>query len=249
MERPALHWVCVVVLVTVPLFGCSDETAASGGTGGSGDTRGDGGTGGDGGGGQGGAATCVPKELECTSSEIDPIQEMCMIFVPDQANACDGTESLANPTSCTPSGNTVMHKLTKMQTAADCNAGFDLDGCDGESCAIGLLDQADGVNGVDNGLGASGALLAGLGENLVILDQVFHDAICTGGIDIEIEVDAVPEEGCAVVTVSAAGVSGDPVPMNLSDDGCLSGTLGTIPIALGGVQGAIENTVVRMTVS
>jgi predicted outer membrane repeat protein len=49
MERSILYWVCVCALVVLPLVGCSDETAAAGGTGGtggSGDTRGDGGTGG-----------------------------------------------------------------------------------------------------------------------------------------------------------------------------------------------------------
>ena len=54
MGRLVLHWVCVCALV-VPLVGCGEETATTGGSGGSGGTGGDGGTGGVGGdGGTGG---------------------------------------------------------------------------------------------------------------------------------------------------------------------------------------------------
>ena len=62
MGRLVLHWVCVCALVALPVGGCSEETAAiggSGGSGGAGGTAGDGGSGGAGGtagtGGSGGA--------------------------------------------------------------------------------------------------------------------------------------------------------------------------------------------------
>ena len=192
---------------------------------------------------------CAPSEAECASSEIDAISESCEIIVPDQASTCDGTESTENPSSCTASGNTVTHKLTKMQVVANCNAGYDLDGCNGNSCALAGLAPGEGANGIDNALGSLGPLLVGVGVNLALFDWAFHQEICAGGIDIEIEVDAVPAEGCAVVTVSAAGAPGAPVPMNLSDDGCLSGAVGTIPITVAGVEVAIDNAIVRMTVS
>ena len=197
-------------------------------------------------------AGCQISARQCIGSEIAPIEQICEILVPDQASACDGTESIENPTSCMASGNTVTYKLTQMQIAPDCNTGYDLDDCTGSTCSSPLAGP-DGANGVDNALNIAGRLLEhafpSCADTLGRLDQAFHSAICTGGIDIEIEVDAVPEESCAVVTLSGAGVPGDPIPMNLSDDGCLSGTLGTIPIGVAGVQGAIENAVVRMTVS
>jgi len=193
---------------------------------------------------------CVPSERECESSEIHPIEPMCEIIVPDQSSACDGTESVENPTSCTGSGTTVAYKLTRMQVATDCDTGFDLDNCNGSSCMLGGFASPDGANGVDNGLGGSAVVWQAIsGADLGNLNQAFHEGICTGTIDIEIEVDAVPAESCALVAVSAAGVQGDPIPMNLSDHGCLSGALGRIPLRIGDVDGAIDRAVVRMTVS
>jgi hypothetical protein len=255
MERSILGWVCVCALVVLPLVGCSDETAAAGGTGGSGDTRGDGGTGGDGGGGQGGVVACVPNELECANAQIDPIEEMCEITVPNQPSACSGTESSENPASCTASMNPVTHQLNRMQLAANCNVGFNLDGCDGQSCSAILADAGiEGADGVDNFLVFWDDFCADKGcipWDLLPLDQAFHDAICTGGIDIGFEVDANTAENCALVTVLDGGepVAGGPIPMNLSGEGCLSGRLGTFPLSLRGVQGTIENALVRMTVS
>ena len=247
MGRLVLHWVCVFALVALPVGGCSDET----GDGGSGGSAGSGGVGGEGG--VVGEA-CVPSERECVNSEIGPIEEMCEIVVPDQPSACDGTESTVNPTSCNASGNTVVHKLTQLQIVADCNTGYNLDGCDGFVCSTPLVGVADdGANGVDSALAIVGSLVEqgfpGCDDALGRMDQALHDATCTGAIDIEIEVDTVPEEGCAVVRLSALGATSDPIPMKLSDDGCLSGTVGTIPISLGDIQGAIENAAVRMTVS
>ena len=254
MTRYLFGFMCVLAL---GVMGCG-ETAAAGGTGGSGDTRGDGGTGGDGGGGQGGVVACVPNELECANAQIDPIEEMCEITVPNQPSACSGAESSENPTSCTASMNPVTHQLNRMQIAANCSVGFNLDGCDGQSCFAALADtRIDGADGVDNFLvfwdekcvGSRGGSCTPW--DLVPLDQAFHDAICTGGIDIGFEVDANTEENCALVTVLDGGepVVGGPIPMNLSGEGCLSGRLGTFPLSLRGVQGTIENALVRMTVS
>lgn len=245
--RSIFGFICVLALGVI---GCS-ETVGTGGSGGAAGADGDGGTGGEGGIGGVLGEPCVPAERTCESLEaIDPIQEMCEIIVPDQPSVCDGTASITNPMSCIASGNAVTHKLTKMQMVADCNAGYDLDGCDGRSCVSGGLAGGEGVSGVDNGLAVLAIhLRTSRGLNPSDLDQAFHDAICTGEIDLEIEVDLVPEENCAVVTISAGGVAGDPIPMNLSDDGCLSGTLGSIPIGFGETNGAIENALLRTTVS
>jgi hypothetical protein len=80
MERSVLHWVCVVVLVTVPLFGCSDETAAAGGSGGS---RFDGGSGGVGGSDLCGDVDCDDGN-ECT-------EDTCADGVCDNAPVADDT--------------------------------------------------------------------------------------------------------------------------------------------------------------
>jgi hypothetical protein len=60
MERSVLGWVCVCALVAPPLVGCSDETAAAGGSGGS---RFDGGTGGVG-------VSCEGTVCPCTEAGI-----------------------------------------------------------------------------------------------------------------------------------------------------------------------------------
>jgi hypothetical protein len=196
--------------------------------------------------------TCLPSGWECSSPElVEPIVKMCEINVPDQLSACDGTESIENPTSCTGSGSTVTYKLTQMQLVRDCNTGYDLDGCDGLSC-VSPLTFGEGTYGIDNGLLVFDGICFEKGctpIDIGSLDQAFHDAICAGGIDIEIEVAAASDEGCAVVTMTAGGEPGEAIPMNLSDDGCLSGNVGAIPIQLAEGQSTIENAVVRMTVS
>ena len=247
----------LVLLVVFVLASCS-ETSGTGGVGGmAGDgDAGAGGDGGIGGGGVGGEA-CVPNEFECQSAQIAPIEEMCEIVVPNQPSACSGAESSENPASCTASMKPVTHQLNRMQLAPNCNVGFNLDGCDGQSCFSPLTEQLEGADGVDNSLVFwDEKCISGKGEDctpwdLVPLDQTFHDAICTGGIDIGFEVDANTEDNCALVTVLDGGepVVGGPIPMNLSSEGCLSGRLGTFPLSLRGVQGTIENALVRMTVS
>jgi hypothetical protein len=83
MERSILHWVCVCALVALLVGGCSDETAAAGGTGG------DGGTGGSGGADPCERITCGP-DTECR------IDGVCNA----SARLCDYT-LVADRTTCT----------------------------------------------------------------------------------------------------------------------------------------------------
>ena len=67
-------------------------------------------------------------------------------------------------------------------------------------------------------------------------------------------IDANPAESCANVQVSSGGDTSDVIvnistPANEGDPVCASGTLGTIPVTIGGVAGAFGNAVIRMTVS
>ena len=79
MGRPVLQWVCVFVLVALPVGGCSDETTATGGTGGDG-----------GSGGMGGADLCEGIECDdfddCTDDVCDATDSMC-----DSTPVADGT--------------------------------------------------------------------------------------------------------------------------------------------------------------
>lgn len=70
MGRLVLRWVCVCALVALPLVGCSEETAAAGGSGGSGDTGGDGGSGGSAG--DGGSDGVPGPGTLLSAEEIDP---------------------------------------------------------------------------------------------------------------------------------------------------------------------------------
>jgi hypothetical protein len=83
------------------------------------------------------------------------------------------------------------------------------------------------------------------------------DARCVRGdcrreippVEIRFVIDANASENCANVTVLADGETSAHI-LNLSDDGCASGTLGTIPFPIfEGYVGSLANTVVRMTVS
>jgi hypothetical protein len=217
----------------------------------------------------------------------------CEQPVPDQADACDGTEPIENPASCTVVGggsNAVTYQLTVMEVAGDCNAGYDIDSCDGGSCFPGGLAPAEGLDGVDNALTGLAPTLEGVGGNLSGVNQALADTICgmtddpaagtcsddedtactvdadctgdgaTCNLDdddcmlegtpanIRFVIDPTPGEGCANVTVLADGSASAHI-LNLSDDGCLSGTLGSIPLNIGGINGSLDNTVVRMTVS
>ena len=105
MERSVLHWVCVCALVALPVGGCSDETAATGGAGGSGDAGGDGGSGGMGGdGGTGGGGSvgspCEAALWASCGSEVcddgDPCTtDVCTLGEDPPVPAC-----LSEPVDC-----------------------------------------------------------------------------------------------------------------------------------------------------
>ena len=222
---------------------CVDGGGGSGGSGGTGGTAGSGGTGGD-------PLACVPANRQCSNGDIDPIVEnpACMLNEPPPlVDGCTGTESIVNPASCTPTGNEATHRVQLLAIAGDCNAGFDLDGCEGNSCRVGGLTQGEGLDGVDNALAALAPLLAGVGGNLGGVDQLFYDGLCDGSIDWTFIVDPNPAENCINVTPVYGGVAMAAIPMNLTDAGCISGTLGTVPLPIADVQGELENTVFRGT--
>ena len=194
--------------------------------------------------------TCAEASKMCGNGDIDPIVVACSLAAPPaQANGCSGSESLVNPASCTQTGTTVIHQLTVMRVHGDCNGGYDLDGCDGNSCIPGMLGPGEGVGGVDNTLAGLAPVLAGVDGNIGGVDQGLHDDICAGDIDLTFAVDTNAAESCAIVQIRDGGTLIDTVLLNRSGAGCLSGTLGSIPISIGGMPGALGNAVVRMTVS
>ena len=168
---------------------------------------------------------------------------------PNLPNACMGSESVLNPASCSSTGVTSLHAVQAIAVAGDCNLGFDLDACDGETCMPGGLAPGEGVDGVDNALTGLGPVLEGVGANLGGLDQAFYEGLCAGGIDWKFLLEVNPTESCANLTPIYDGVEGTPIAMNLSESGCISGTLGTVPIDLGGVDGAFFNGTVRGTLA
>jgi hypothetical protein len=237
-------------------FGCgSDSTQPTGGTGG-----GEGGSGGMGGGG-GGDGMCAATEDRCENGSIDPTDENCepALPAPPDADVCTGDESLENPATCTASGADSLHTLSFMQILGDCNVGYNLDSCDGNSCRLGTLAPDEGVGGVDNALAGLAPVLVGVGGNLGGVNQAFYDAICSGVINLQLRVDANFEENCAIVELISDGTSVGEINMNISDPSgdpaavCASGTLGTIPISIGppgdAVDGALGNAVLRVTVT
>jgi hypothetical protein len=212
----------------------------------------DGGSGGAGG--TGGTATveCTETTASCENGNIDPIDEdpSCTVGKPPlQPNACDGTESLENPLACALTGNAISYQLTVLEVADDCNTGYDLDSCNGNSCFSGDQAAGEGVDGVDNALAGLAPLIESLGGNLGGVSQAFYDAICDGRLDVRFVVDNNPAQSCATVTAYVDGEPSGTVLLNRSAAGCLSGMLGTIPLTLGGVTRALGNTVLRMTMT
>jgi hypothetical protein len=225
------------------MLGCSSVTDGAGGNGGGAGT-----------GGMGGTATslCVETTASCESGKIDPIDEdpACMIGKPPvQPNACDGSENLQNPINCTPTETTVSYQLTLLEVVEDCNVGYDLDGCDGNSCSLGDNAPGEGTDGVDNALAGLAPLIETLGGNLGGVSQAFYEAICEGRLDVRFVVDNNPEQRCASVTTYVDGEVSGTVVVNRSEAGCLSGSLGTIPLTIGGITRALGNVVLRMTMT
>lgn len=211
---------------------------------------------------------CAPAERQCKDGGLFPTRPCCEHSVPQQQDACVGDESLSNPTSCTPTGNELTHTLTRLELAPSCHLGYDLDSCDGATCMVGGLAPGEGTDGVDNALTGIGPLLSGVGANLSDLDQALSDGLCgmTKSIqgqqcaaaitptEVQLVVDANLEEGCANVRVLSSGVEASQVILNLgqpteSGTVCASGALGTVPLHLLGAPAALDNAVVRMTMS
>ena len=67
-----------------------------------------------------------------------------------------------------------------MLIAEDCSLGFDLDGCDGETCKASdpTLTSPDGANGVDNGLSSLTPVLPTFMTSLTNVEQAFYDSLC-----------------------------------------------------------------------
>jgi hypothetical protein len=231
------------------IFGCSSVT---GGVGGNGGSTGTGGTAGVGG---GTGSLCIEATARCESGDIDPIVEnpSCTIAKPpSQPNVCEGTESLENPASCAPSGSTISYQLTLLEIVEDCNLGYNLDGCNGNSCLLGDLAPGEGASGVDNGLAGLAPFLEmlGVGANLGGVSQAFYDAICEGQLDVRFVVDSNPEERCASVTTYVDDEFSGTVLLHESEAGCLSGSLGSVLLTLGGgITRELGNVVLRMTMT
>ncbi len=184
-------------------------------------------------------------------------------------SVCTGDESLENPESCDATGTVVTHKLTLFEIVGDCNIGYDLDSCNGQSCLPGGLAPAEGEDGVDNALAGLAPVLEGVGGNLGGVNQAFSDALCgesdqddmvegcetdVTALDLGFAVDANLEEGCANVGLLVGGEEAGSVILNVSapnNDGnvCASGTIGTIPVEIGGTEGAFGNATVNITIS
>ena len=254
-------FVGLIFVLTLALVACS-ETAGTGGTGGEAGTGGTSGVGGTAGTGGSPIVLCEQTSDRCQNAPIDPHEPCCEQPVPDQENACDGTESTQSPATCTPTGNAVTHRLTVMELEGDCNVGYDLDTCQGRSCVPTGLAPEEGVLGVDNAFAGFVVTAAPIGGDFRRFNQALSDSLCGRRDDVErgdclletppheirFVVDANASEDCVNVTVLADDEANAHI-LNLSDDGCASGTLGTIPITIGGEEGSLENTVVRMTLS
>lgn len=228
------------------MFGCAtttDEALETGGTGGGGA----GGTAGVG----GVDLSCAVPTGRCTSGELDPVTKGdCAVDEPPVLpEACDGTESLERPTQCPLTGTTITYQLTSIALDGDCNSGYDLDGCDGDSCLRGDNASLEGADGVDNGLAGLASFVEGLGANLGIMNQAYYDALCSGLSDTRFIVDANPEDNCATVTPVIDAEEKGAVAVNLSDAGCLSGDVGNLPFFLGGTVRSLGNVRARFTVS
>ena len=152
----------VSLTLVLAVVGCSEAT----GTGGEAGTWGGGASGGGGTAGTGAdPLPCQPTTDRCQNATIGAHEPCCEQAVPEQENTCDGSESTVNPASCTPTGNPTTYRLTVMEVEDDCNVGYDLDGCNGQSCVPSGLAPAEGMSGVDNALAGFAPTAEGVGGN------------------------------------------------------------------------------------
>jgi hypothetical protein len=210
-------------------FGCSDETSGTGGSGGSGGSAGAGGDGGggDGGGGGGTISMCEPVEGECMGGAFDSVAlcEACELpEPPDPDDACTGNESVDNPASCETGGSTITYRVTQMLVAEDCSLGFDLDGCDGETCKASeaTLTSPDGANGVDNSLSSLTPVLPSLGTSLTGVEQAFYDSLCglTNDDTQGVCVGGTAADSACVLNRTCNGGTNDGVDCAVAADDC-----------------------------
>jgi hypothetical protein len=154
----------------------------------------------------------------------------CDLAQPPAADACTGSESTDNPNSCSSLGTggagggnatVTTYQLTFMQAAEDCNKGFNLDDCNGETCKASeaTLSSPDGADGVDNGLSSLQPALVEIDATLTNVNQAFYDSLCgitnnpTAGV---CEGGTAPGDPCFLTCV---GGSDDGVPC-IDDTGC-----------------------------
>jgi hypothetical protein len=195
---------------------------------------------------------CEESTSFCTNGQIDPIErdEGCLVADPPVLpDACDGTESLDRPLSCAQTGNAIVYRFTSAQIADDCNLGYDLDGCNGNSCALGENAPGEGMGGVDNAIAGLAPLATTLDTNLGVVNQALYDELCESKTVVRFAVDANPEQNCATVTTFIDDQLEGTVLLNLSDTGCLSGELGVIPLEIAGTVRSLDNAVGRLTMS
>jgi hypothetical protein len=198
------------------------------------------------------ALTCEESATSCINGQIDPIErsEDCLLDDPPiLEDACDGTESLERPLSCSQTGNTITYRFTSAQLADDCNLGYDLDGCDGNSCSPGASAPGEGSDGVDNALAGLAQFATNLGTNLRWVNQGLYDELCQAKTVIRFVIDANPEENCLTVTTFIDEELEGTILLNLSDTGCASGNFSSIPLEIVGTVRSLDNAVGRMTIS
>jgi len=209
-------------------------------------------------------AACEPLASRCDIWPVDGVEEhpACRLEPsPKLAEACAGTETVTNPASCTSGGQESTHRVRFLALAgteyfpergvslADCNAGFDLDGCDGTSCDASSNFTTEGANGVDNGIASLGSSFQSIGTDLGQVNQVLYDGLCAGVVDVAWILAPNFSEGCVNVTLVIDGVpANEAIPMNLSDEGCISGSIGRFPLPIAGSSSFLENAVLRGTV-
>lgn len=209
-------------------------------------------------------AACEAPAVRCDIWPVEGVIEdlACVLETPPKlANACAGTESVVNPASCTSEGQESTHRVRFLALAgtvyfpesglslADCNAGFDLDGCDGTSCDADSNFTAEGMDGVDNGIASLGGSFQTIGTDLGKVNQLLYDGLCAGVVDVAWMLAPNFAEGCVNVTLVIDGTPADQaIPMNLSDEGCMSGSVGVVPLPIAGSPGFLENAVLRGTI-
>jgi len=256
------HAPLVCLLLAVSLGGCSSGSSsrvdsepgsvAAGGNGGGGN----GGFAGSGAGAVGGVIdpgpACSAPEGRCVNGIIEPAVRTftCMLASPPvRPEACDGTESLVGPAFCPSGGEVVEYLVTVIALDDDCDSGYDLDGCDGQSCAKGDIAPNEGLDGIDNAVAGLADLVDQLGSNLGAINQVFYDGLCNG-LDLQFSIDVNSTERCATVAVTVAEGPLASAFMNVSEDGCVSGSLGTLLFTTAS-SGALplDNTRIRVSLS